>query len=213
MAHTGTTAQPYQFVGQLRYYTHWQDAHLTLLQLGVRFYDPQVGRFGQVDPIMLFTSAYPYCSDRSTRFADPTGYDWKEDLWGQGKICVDSSCYGKNYFPSGMENIPDLSKPEEHTPLPAPPKPSKACGKKKPKPRCANTDGIYVPPKTDFDVDGLPQRPSSKHTILKISDGWMCTFTCDDKAKKRIKLTCSVYSTIPGPKFRPPIWIIPAEEE
>jgi len=45
--HTGCIDQPYQFAGQLGYYTHWQDENLTLLQLGVRFYDPEAGRFGQ----------------------------------------------------------------------------------------------------------------------------------------------------------------------
>lgn len=39
------------FVGQLGCYTHYQDANLDLLQLGVRFYDPESGRFTQVDPV------------------------------------------------------------------------------------------------------------------------------------------------------------------
>jgi RHS repeat-associated protein len=40
---------PYQYVGQLGYYTHYQDATLGMLQLGVRFYEPGTGRFGQRD--------------------------------------------------------------------------------------------------------------------------------------------------------------------
>ncbi len=49
--HTGSVDQPYQYVGQLGYYTCWQEPDFGLLQLGVRFYDPQLGRFTQQDPI------------------------------------------------------------------------------------------------------------------------------------------------------------------
>ena len=44
---------PYQFVGQLGYYSHTSGqgtALSSLLELGVRFYDPEVGRFTQRDP-------------------------------------------------------------------------------------------------------------------------------------------------------------------
>ena len=75
MAHTGTTAQPYQFVGQLGYYTHWQDENLTLLQLGVRFYDPQVGRFGQRDNLEPDgrQNAYAYVEGNPQTLVDPQG--------------------------------------------------------------------------------------------------------------------------------------------
>ena len=66
--HTGCIDQPYRFVGELGYYTHWQDAHLTLLQLGVRFYDPQVGRFGQRDALARpEVSQYCYAADHPSR--------------------------------------------------------------------------------------------------------------------------------------------------
>jgi len=43
-----TTDNPYLYVGQLGYYTHWMDSALAdMLHLGVRFYEPGVGRFGQ----------------------------------------------------------------------------------------------------------------------------------------------------------------------
>ena len=48
---TGSVDQPYQYVGRLGYYTHYQDPAFGLLQLGVRFYDPEVGRFIRKDPI------------------------------------------------------------------------------------------------------------------------------------------------------------------
>jgi hypothetical protein len=50
ISHEGSTNQPYEYVGQLGYYTHWQDANMDgMLQLGVRDYDPSVGRFTHVN--------------------------------------------------------------------------------------------------------------------------------------------------------------------
>ena len=46
----GSVDQPYQYVGQLGYYTCYQEPDFGLLQLGVRFYAAEVGRFGQIDP-------------------------------------------------------------------------------------------------------------------------------------------------------------------
>jgi RHS repeat-associated protein len=66
-------SQPYQYVGQLGYYTHYQDANLPLLRLGVRFYDPGLGRFGQVDPIGRRESAFSYASGRPMFWVDPSG--------------------------------------------------------------------------------------------------------------------------------------------
>lgn len=79
MEHTGSTAQPYQFAGQLGYYSHYQDENLfaengwQLLQLGVRFYDPEVGRFGQVDPLREGLSWLEYAHGRPTYLVDPSG--------------------------------------------------------------------------------------------------------------------------------------------
>jgi len=56
---TGSTNQPYQYVGLLGYYTRWQDANLDLLQLGVRFYDPEIGRFTQIDEAAVPFAAAP----------------------------------------------------------------------------------------------------------------------------------------------------------
>jgi len=62
-------------VGELGYYTHHQDANLDLLQLGVRFYDPEIGRFTQRDPVYdpMDGSAYPYVENRPTLSTDPAG--------------------------------------------------------------------------------------------------------------------------------------------
>ena len=78
-SHTyGYTHQPYEYVGQLGYYTHYQDANMGLLQLGVRFYDPGTGRFGQEDPEETALDAFVYCDDNPMRFVDPDGFQKRE---------------------------------------------------------------------------------------------------------------------------------------
>jgi len=73
-SHTGSTSQPYQYVGQLGYYTHYQDSGLGLLQLGVRFYEPVIGRFTQRDPIpVIGVSDYIYVKDLPTAASDASG--------------------------------------------------------------------------------------------------------------------------------------------
>ena len=71
--YAGNTQQPYQYVGQLGYYTHYQDANLPLLQLGVRFYDPSTGRFTQRDSIVYTNNAYWYAHDNPEIYVDPSG--------------------------------------------------------------------------------------------------------------------------------------------
>jgi len=72
---TGTTADnPYQYVGQLGYYTHYQDSAFRFLQLGVRFYDPEIGRFTQRDRIESAGHAsYDYARGRPLVKGDPSG--------------------------------------------------------------------------------------------------------------------------------------------
>ena len=75
----GTTEQPYQYIGRLGYYTHYQDPAFDLLQLGVRFYDPEVGRFAQRDPlaqddaVVAGVAAYAYASPNPMSGVDPSG--------------------------------------------------------------------------------------------------------------------------------------------
>jgi len=69
----GSVNQPYQYVGQLGYYTHWMEPDFGLLQLGVRFYDPEVGRFTQRDAVRAAFSSYAYTSGNPLSFADPSG--------------------------------------------------------------------------------------------------------------------------------------------
>ncbi|MBP6965044.1 MAG: hypothetical protein KBC96_11615 [Armatimonadetes bacterium] len=78
-ASTGSTAQPYRFVGQLGYYSHYQDSNLfdqsgyQFLQLGVRFYDALSGRFTQRDPARHGIDSYMYVEGRPTIATDPQG--------------------------------------------------------------------------------------------------------------------------------------------
>ncbi len=67
--------QPYQFVGNLGYYTHYQDPDFGLMQLGVRFYDPQAGRFTQRDPLGRpgGPNHYLYVGGNPLDYLDPQG--------------------------------------------------------------------------------------------------------------------------------------------
>lgn len=203
-SHTsGTTEQPYQYVGQLGYYTHYQDANLPLLQLGVRFYDPGTGRFGQVDQIdEKRWSSYAYAVDSPLALVDPEGEKgWSEKRYGDGMVCVDSSCYSSPAFGKiggTMKNIPDLGKPGNSQRLPNAPHP---CPGKK-RQQCALTDGLDIPPGTPIDFDGAPQRPRGKRT-LKIPDGWTCEFRCSSSG---VTLKCWVRKGLP-PRFRDPKWL------
>jgi RHS repeat-associated protein len=71
--YSGSVNQPYQYVGQLGYYTHYMEPDFGLLQLGVRFYDPEVGRFTQRDPLEDELSRYAYASESPTARKDPSG--------------------------------------------------------------------------------------------------------------------------------------------
>jgi RHS repeat-associated protein len=74
ISHVGsTTDNPYQYVGALGYYTHWQSPDVKLLQLGFRFYDPEIGRFTQLDPIKDGLNWYEYNDSNPPAWTDPWG--------------------------------------------------------------------------------------------------------------------------------------------
>ena len=73
-SHIGsTTDNPYQYVGALGYYTHYQDPDFRLLQLGFRFYDPEAGRFTQLDPVGYGINWYEYAGGNPLVWVDPWG--------------------------------------------------------------------------------------------------------------------------------------------
>ena len=97
-----TLDNPYRYVGQLGYYTHWMDSSLTdLLHLGLRFYEPGADRFGQVDPMQEDTVPYSYVLNRPMGKVDPTGMASNE-LWDMEKEML--SCLGECLvgFPSDI---------------------------------------------------------------------------------------------------------------
>ncbi len=68
--------QPYQYVGRLGYYTHYQEPCFGLMQLGVRLYEPQTGRFTQRDRAEPSGSeAYAYADGNPVLYDDPQGTD------------------------------------------------------------------------------------------------------------------------------------------
>jgi|GEM_PF-2796256 len=78
ISHAGSTQQPYQYVGALGYYTHYQDPNLKYKQLGLRFYNPQTARFTQMDPIADGLNWYAYCGSDPRNGVDPWGlFPWK----------------------------------------------------------------------------------------------------------------------------------------
>jgi RHS repeat-associated protein len=70
----GSVDQPYQYVGQLGYYTHYHEPAFGLLQLGIRYFSPGLGQFLQRDSIkMAGFSDYSYGRNSPMRLSDPTG--------------------------------------------------------------------------------------------------------------------------------------------
>ncbi|MGI6295515.1 MAG: RHS repeat domain-containing protein [Armatimonadota bacterium] len=101
----GSVDQPYQYVGELGYYTHYQEPEFGLLQLGVRFYDAEVGGFTQRDPIGYSTvTSYAYAALDPVAYVDPDGRSpiiklcylgWKIPVAGDHSwVCMGNDCYG-----------------------------------------------------------------------------------------------------------------------
>jgi len=77
-----TSDNPYQFVGQLGYYTHYEEPTLNLLQLGVRYYDAGLGRFTQRDKVGSHNwSSYIYALNRPNLKIDPLGLYPQAHAW------------------------------------------------------------------------------------------------------------------------------------
>ncbi len=75
---SGTTANPFQFVGQLGYH---QVSHLGsryLLYVRARHYQPCTGRFISVDPEQDGVNWYVYVASRPINSVDPSGL-WRKD--------------------------------------------------------------------------------------------------------------------------------------
>jgi len=69
VSNSGTTPNPYRFGGAWGYITDPSG----MLQLGVRYYWPELGRFVSEDPISDGTTSYAYASSSPVTRADPNG--------------------------------------------------------------------------------------------------------------------------------------------
>jgi len=107
-AHTGSTAQPYQYVGALGYYADADDNH-GLLLLGARYYNPSVGRFITLDPARDGRSWYVYVGANPVTRVDPAGLD-AADLPVCSRTDWRKNCTGCNgkFLEDCIEN-PDIS--------------------------------------------------------------------------------------------------------
>lgn len=194
---SGSTAQPYQFLGQLGYYAHYQDANLTLLHLDARFYDPGIGRFTQLDPVHDGLNWYEYAGSSPIRHADPTGLAWIDD----GKVCVDNSCWGSKAYEDVANhqvvgNVPSLGTGKDGKvaidPLPEPPCP-------KGKPSCVNSDALYIvfpAPNVSISIDGgYWKRPAKNMLFWKIPAGFQCDVRCNGP---RMSVDCHVQAKYIG---------------
>ncbi|MEN6521334.1 MAG: RHS repeat-associated core domain-containing protein [Armatimonadota bacterium] len=91
----GSIDQPYQYVGELGYYTHYQDPGFKLLQLGMRFYDGEAGRFTQMDPIVSGLNWYAYANNDPILNIDPTGlYNYTIPTYDYYDMNCYRDCYG-----------------------------------------------------------------------------------------------------------------------
>ncbi len=70
LSSTGTTVNPFKYVGRLGYYA---DADNGMMLLGARYYGSGVGRFWSVDPIRDGHNWYGYVRNNPTNATDPLG--------------------------------------------------------------------------------------------------------------------------------------------
>ena len=84
---SGSTYNPYRYVGALGYYS--ADYTTGLLHLGARYYNPSAGRFATSDPKRRPDRSYTYAENAATAGVDPTG------LWCLHlplNICIGTTC-------------------------------------------------------------------------------------------------------------------------
>ena len=107
---TGSTLQPFKYIGKYGYYAHFQDDSvmpytvassttsgtvLSFIQTGVRTYFPRLGRYMQVDPIKDGINFLAYCDNDPINFFDPDGLKKiNKEKWGRILArCVENKRY------------------------------------------------------------------------------------------------------------------------
>ena len=123
--HTGTSQNPFTFVGKQGYY---KDAELDLYLLGTgshtdnggRFYDPAVGRFLSEDPLGYKaqdeTNLYRYVYNNPVNLTDPSG----QDCFSQNAIPPLESVCNKEKLPKINPSIFEIPKAVCGSPKPTP---------------------------------------------------------------------------------------------
>jgi RHS repeat-associated protein len=91
--------QPQQWPGDRGFLSGTRDASTGLTHLGAREYDPELGRFMSVDPIMDLSdpqqmNGYTYSDNNPVTFSDPTGMRMTEGDYGwiDSGACRDNIC-------------------------------------------------------------------------------------------------------------------------
>lgn len=82
LASTGSTVNPYQYVGRLGYYN---ESSLALRYLRARWYDPNTGRFRSQDPIRYGLNWYTYVDRNPISRVDSSGLSYDDVIcWPVG---------------------------------------------------------------------------------------------------------------------------------
>jgi RHS repeat-associated protein len=184
--HTGSTNDnPYQYVGKLGYYTHYQEPTYVPLQLGVRYYDPTIGRFTQIDPMKDGINWYPYTSCNPVVNVDPSGLADRKIL--PTKIYIDSSCNDKHKakLTKWVYYVPESGK-VRLVPLNPKQNPSEPI------------DAIYYYMLTGLDKNRVPQYDWSTYKVPNACKVTIKCKNCDKPYWYSVSIDCGVIGDFAG---------------
>ncbi len=86
---TGTTRNPFRWLGQIGYYTETETAGGVPIYVRARQYDPVSGRWWSVDPVefMQIPQSFSYAAQNPVRFTDPSGESVMQGIQCGVTIC------------------------------------------------------------------------------------------------------------------------------
>ena len=91
------TPDPFGYCGE------YTDSETGLIYLRNRYYDPELGRFINVDPIFSGANWYAYCSGNPVRYADPSGLEYIVVSGSE-----ENTRYKYNFIEPAIKKIKDL---------------------------------------------------------------------------------------------------------